>query len=102
MSIQCFSNVEVDTRASKMPQEMQEFALDCGTWAITKHPNDRTEMARYVRQAFDKKYGKFWACIVGGDDFSGSVTNEKPYLSIFKIHSIHKCCRFIIFKNAEK
>ncbi len=65
MSVECFGNVEVDTRASKMPQEMQEviflflfkifhfiilmsflskFALDCGRWAIKNHSNDKTEV----------------------------------------------------------
>ena len=94
-------SVEVDTRASKMPAEMQQHAVELAKEAMTNHPNDRTEMARFIRNQFDSKYGKFWGVIIG-DDFSGSLTNEKPFLTIFKIHSLHKCCRFIVFKNAEK
>jgi hypothetical protein len=94
-------SVEVDTRCSKMPEEMQKFAIESAQNAITNHSNDRTEMARFVRNEFDNKYGKYWGCIIG-DDFSGSVTNEKPYLIVFKMHSLIKCARFIIFKNAEK
>ena len=92
---------EVDNRSSKMPEEMQTFAIECAQTSITKYSNDRTEMARYVRTEFDNKYGKYWGCIIG-DDFSGSITNEKPYLISFKMHSFLKCARFIIFKNAEK
>lgn len=94
-------SVEVDSRATKMPADMQEFAVELAKQAMTSHSNDRTEMARLIRTEFDNKYGKFWGVIIG-DDFSGSLTNEKPYLAIFKIHSLHKCCRFIVFKNAEK
>lgn len=92
---------EIDTQATKMPEDMLQFGIETTQQALVTYSNNRTELARFIRTEFDAKYGKFWGVIVG-DDFSGSLTNEKPYLAVFRMHSSQRCCRFIIFKNAEK
>ncbi|CAH8529774.1 unnamed protein product [Heterobilharzia americana] len=57
-----------------MDQIMQEDAVQIAAAAREKYEVDK-DIATYVKQHFDRKYGRTWHCIVG-----------KQYGSTFNIH----------------
>ena len=53
-----------------MPDEMQQFAVDCATQALEKYNNgedfaDIADIADFIRKEFDKKYNPGWAWTAG-------------------------------------
>ncbi|KAI3769227.1 hypothetical protein L6452_00327 [Arctium lappa] len=58
-----------------MLQTMQEDALELAAKALDFFDvTDATEIARVIKQEFDKMYGGGWQCIVG-TDFESFVTH---------------------------
>ena len=49
---------------SDMPEEMQQDAVDSATTALGKFDIEK-DIAAYIKDEFDKKYGPKWHCSVG-------------------------------------
>ncbi|KAF7636664.1 Dynein light chain [Meloidogyne graminicola] len=61
-----------------MSKEMEEEAIDCAILAVMKY-NDKSDIAVYIKDKFDNKYGKCWCCFVGN---FGATYYHKPNHSI--------------------
>lgn len=80
---------------SDMSDEMRQFAIHVTSFAVTQY--DKTQknaMSKYVRDAFDGRYEKFWNCIVG-DDFDISLWKKDGHYIKLK----NKEFGFVIFKE---
>lgn len=86
-------NATIDP-VSTMNEEMQEFAIDTAILSIIKHCDNKYEMAKYIKNKFDIKYGTNWAVMVG-DDYRAFFTYEEKCYTVFKIQNF----KFIIFKE---
>eukprot|EP01084_Bolivina_argentea_P228794 386336_1 len=58
-----------------MNEQMQLEATIIATEAISKQSKNE-DIAKYIKQEFDKKYNPIWQCIVG-KNFGSFVTYEK-------------------------
>ncbi|CAN8030301.1 unnamed protein product [Ixodes persulcatus] len=65
------SDQEVVIRKSRMSEEMQQDAVNVAILALAKY-NTKGADARYIKEAFEKKYPAAWQCVVG-HHFSWSV-----------------------------
>ena len=67
----------------KMPEEMKIHAISfiTETLDIQNDIEGLFKVARTIKQEFDKKYGKFWHCIIGGQNNMEII-----------IDSIHSIC----------
>jgi hypothetical protein len=45
-----------------MPEKIQKLALEYAGKALVNHPNDNSDMAEYIKNEFEKKFGPYWAC----------------------------------------
>jgi hypothetical protein len=45
-----------------MPEKIQKLALEYAEKALVNHPNDNSDMAEYIKNEFEKKFGPYWAC----------------------------------------
>jgi dynein light chain LC8-type len=70
--------LNVFLKNADMSEEMQQDAFDCATQAMEKF-NSESDIARFVKQKFDKKYSLSWHCIVGRN-FGSYVTTRIRYL----------------------
>ncbi|CAH8487656.1 unnamed protein product [Schistosoma margrebowiei] len=51
-------------KSTDMPESMQCIAVDCCAAACERFTDDR-DIAKYIKQEFDKRYGGTWQCVVG-------------------------------------
>ncbi|KAL8141329.1 hypothetical protein V2J09_007350 [Rumex salicifolius] len=82
-----------------MLQTMQQDALDFAAKALDFYDvTQATDIARFIKQEFDKEYGLGWQCIVGMD-FGSFVTHCHGCFIYFCIGSL----AVLLFKgSAEK
>ncbi|KAF7636661.1 Dynein light chain [Meloidogyne graminicola] len=59
-----------------MSKEMEDEAIDCAVLGVMKH-TDYLEIAKYIKDKFNDKYGNYWCCIVGPPTF-GATYHYKP------------------------
>ncbi|KAF7636659.1 Dynein light chain [Meloidogyne graminicola] len=59
----CKKNVTIIK--SQISKELENEAKDYAVLGFFKYNNNNTEIAKYIRDKFDNKYGKEWCCIVG-------------------------------------
>lgn len=78
-----------------MPEDMKRFAIYVTSFAITQYDmSQKDEISKYVRDAFDGKYEKYWNCIVGAD-FDVSLWKKDGHYIKLK----NKEFGFVIFKE---
>ncbi|CAH8465467.1 unnamed protein product [Schistosoma turkestanicum] len=74
-------------KSTDMPESMQSIAVDCCAAACERFKCDR-DIAKYIKQEFDKRYGGTWQCVVG--------KNFGCYFS----HKEHSFIYFNLYLNA--
>jgi dynein light chain LC8-type len=82
----------------EMPVHMQEDALRCAKMAMTWHPGDNYEMAKFIKKEFDRLYGKQWQCIVGPPDLGHYITYQTDCCICFHI-TLKPELRVILFRS---
>lgn len=84
---------------SDMSTKMQNFAIDCGSLAILRYHYAKGfgDMAEYVKDEFEQKYGKYWCCFVfdGNTGFGSYFTKANNYYIHFVIRNVN----FVVFKQ---
>ncbi|CAH8529759.1 unnamed protein product [Heterobilharzia americana] len=65
-----------------MDQIMQEDAVQIAAAAREKYEVDK-DIATYVKQHFDRKYGRTWHCIVGKQYGSDVSHEERSFIYFF-------------------
>jgi dynein light chain LC8-type len=70
-------------KSSDMGKEMETQAVFVAQRALEECTEEQ-EVARYVKQKFEKKYGHTWHCFAGRN-FSSYVTHEKGNFIYFYI-----------------
>ena len=79
---------------AEMPRDMQRFAVECAQLAIINFGKiEYSKMATFVKEEFDKMYGKHWCCFVGEKIGCSFCYADDRYVC-FDFGSI----RFLIFK----
>ncbi|QSL66618.1 hypothetical protein MERGE_001000 [Pneumocystis wakefieldiae] len=76
-----------------MSEDMKVDAIDCAISAIKKF-NVEKDIAAYIKNEFDKKFGTTWHCIVGRN-FGSYVTHETKHFIYFYLGQI----AFLLFKS---
>ncbi|ORY77021.1 dynein light chain 1 protein DLC-1 [Protomyces lactucae-debilis] len=72
---------------------MQQDAIDTATAAMEKH-NVEKDIAAYIKQDFDRRFGTTWHVIVGRN-FGSYVTHETRHFIYFYLGQM----AFLIFKS---
>lgn len=73
---------------SDMLQATQQYALDLASKALDVYDvTEATDIARFIKQEFDRTYGAGWQCIVG-TDFGSFVTHQFGCFIYFCIGSL--------------
>ncbi|KAJ5066429.1 dynein light chain 2 cytoplasmic [Anaeramoeba ignava] len=67
-----------------MPPDMQNDAVRTAINALYTKMNSEQEVAQYIKQSFDTKYGKSWNCIVG-QHFGANVTSMENHMIYFMV-----------------
>ena len=81
----------------EMPKEMQVYAFEAAQLAfINFNKMEYTKMAMFVKEEFDKKYGKNWSCFIG-EKIGCSFSYDDDRYICFDFGSV----RFLIFKYPE-
>ncbi|KAB5534691.1 hypothetical protein DKX38_017777 [Salix brachista] len=71
-----------------MLQTMQEDALDLAAKALDFYDvTDATDIARFIKQEFDRMHGPGWQCVVGRD-FGSFVTHCFGCFIYFQVGSL--------------
>jgi hypothetical protein len=70
----CFQNLQVENTMVDMPMEMQQYVLHCTKMALQWHKGDNMNIALYIKNEFDTKYGHYWHCVVSDHTFAGSFS----------------------------
>ncbi|XP_030550998.2 dynein light chain 2, cytoplasmic-like [Rhodamnia argentea] len=71
-----------------MLEGMQRYALDVASKALDHYDvTEATDIARLIKQEFDRTYGPGWQCIVG-TDFGSFVTHRFGCFIYFCIGSL--------------
>lgn len=82
---------------TEMPKDMQQFAIDCAQLAIINYGKlEYSKMATFVKEEFDKKYGKHWCCFVG-EKIGCAFCYEDDQYVCFDFGSV----RFLVFKYPD-
>ncbi|BFZ57479.1 Dynein light chain [Savitreella phatthalungensis] len=76
-----------------MVEEMQHDVVELAHTAMLHHTIEK-DIASYVKQEFDKKYGSTWHVIVGRN-FGSYVTHETRHFIYFYLGQI----AFLVFKS---
>ena len=72
-----------------MEKSMQERAIDVALEAL-KDKVTEEEIAKHIRETFEKQYGHLWHCYCGRS-FSSFVTHEKGRFIYFYIGQVGVC-----------
>ncbi|KAH8850216.1 Dynein light chain 1, cytoplasmic [Schistosoma japonicum] len=51
-------------KSTDMSESMQSIAVDCCAAACERFKEER-DIAKYIKNEFDKRYGGTWQCVVG-------------------------------------
>mmetsp|Transcript_6405 Transcript_6405/g.12751 ORF Transcript_6405/g.12751 Transcript_6405/m.12751 type:complete len:91 (-) Transcript_6405:94-366(-) len=86
------ANTEV--KATDMDQKTLEVAIRVATAAFAQFPDSQTEVANFVKSAFDQRYGPNWHCIVGRN-YVAKVTHETKSFAYF----CHGPSALLLFKS---
>mmetsp|Transcript_11473 Transcript_11473/g.13685 ORF Transcript_11473/g.13685 Transcript_11473/m.13685 type:complete len:97 (+) Transcript_11473:138-428(+) len=77
-----------------MPTEIQDFALETALKALEDKKSENETVA-LVKEAFDRKYGPTWHCIIGRN-FGSKVTHEsKTFLYV----KLNQQLKMLVFKS---
>lgn len=68
---------------SDMPEKIQQIALDCAQKALNEFGLDRSNIAQYIKNDFDEKFGNYWACFVGHKFGSFFSFAESTFISFY-------------------
>lgn len=80
---------------SDMPEDMKKYAIYVTSFAIAQfNMSQKNEISKYVRDAFDGKYEKYWNCVVG-ESFDASLWRKDAHYIKLK----NKEFGFVIFKE---
>lgn len=78
-----------------LSNEMQEDALARTREALDKFNVER-EIATFLKQSFDRKYGPYWQCIVGRN--FGSFVSYDDYYAYFYLGKVG----ILLYKNGHE
>mmetsp|Transcript_1406 Transcript_1406/g.3225 ORF Transcript_1406/g.3225 Transcript_1406/m.3225 type:complete len:97 (+) Transcript_1406:96-386(+) len=77
-----------------MPQQIQYFAMETVKKALDDGKSENESVA-LVKEAFDRKFGPTWHCILGRN-FGSQVTHEsKTFLYV----TVNKQLKMLLFKS---
>lgn len=86
-----FYIVEVET--VKMSSSMKQYVVDCATLAYIRY-NSTSDIARYIKNEFNNRYGLYWQCIAG-EQFNSSITHKRNHYIFFKLDQYY----VVLFKS---
>ena len=94
------SRAAITHLTSDMSIEMQQTSIDYATMGLIKYKQNYGDMAEYIKNEFEHKYGKHWCCIVydSHSGFGSYFTKERYHYIHFSISNVN----FIIFKQVGK
>ncbi|ELR13653.1 dynein light chain 1, cytoplasmic, putative [Acanthamoeba castellanii str. Neff] len=84
---------KIVVKALDMGQEIKDEAVKVAKEALAEHKLER-DIAKHVKQTFDKRYSPTWHCIVG-KSFGSFVTHETNGFIYFYIDDI----AFLLWKS---
>ncbi|KAF7636657.1 Dynein light chain [Meloidogyne graminicola] len=87
MTTKMIGNKKITILNSDMSKEMETEAIDCAFLAVIKHTN-KLEIANYIQDKFDNKYGKYWCCIVGPPTFASTVRYKPNHHICFNLDQL--------------
>nr|CAX70192.1 adenosinetriphosphatase [Schistosoma japonicum] len=70
-------------KSTDMSESMQSIAVDCCAAACERFKEER-DIAKYIKNEFDKRYGGTWQCVVG--NFGCYVTHKKNHFIYFHLY----------------
>ncbi|KAF7636662.1 Cytochrome b5 heme-binding domain-containing protein [Meloidogyne graminicola] len=88
-------NKEINIINSKMSKEMENEVIDYAILANIKYNNKHLEIAKYIEEEFNNKYGKYWCCIVGEGNFQTSCYYNSNNYICFNLNQLN----IILFKT---
>jgi dynein light chain LC8-type len=79
-------------KSADMGPDMQEMAEDTARAALRVLKDDslETDLAKFIKVEFDKKFGPTWHCIVGRN-FGSFVTHESTNFIYFYLGDLAFC-----------
>ena len=80
-------------RSSEMEAEMEEYALELGRDALMTFDLER-DMARFIKRAFDKRFGPTWQCVVG-QQYGTFISYRSLHFISFSLAQME----FLLFKT---
>jgi dynein light chain LC8-type len=87
------SNLKFVVEFSDMKEEMKDFAVACCAKAFDIFRKE-VDIARFVRQEFDRKYNLTWHCVIGRN-FSVFVSHEVNHF----IQVLYGDISIVLFKS---
>ena len=73
----------VEVKRVEMPSSMKQYVVDCATLAYIRY-DSRNDIARYLKNEFNNRYGQYWQCIVG-EQFVFSISFNRNHYIYFKL-----------------
>lgn len=83
---------EENIKTYDMSEDMMKYAVTCARSAMSKYVIEK-DIAGYIKQDFDGKFGPNWHCIVG-KQFGSYVSHESKHYIYFYIGELS----FLLFK----
>lgn len=84
---------KITVKALDMAPEVKDDAVQVAKEALAEHKLER-DIAKHIKQSFDKRYSPTWHCIVG-KSFGSFVTHETNNFIYFYIDDI----AFLLWKS---
>ena len=75
------SSSKAIVKSADMSNEMQTAAIEAAEQALSKYDVER-DVAKAIKEAFDKEHGEPWHCIVG-KSFGSFVTHDSGHFLYF-------------------
>nr|AAW25483.1 unknown [Schistosoma japonicum] len=71
-------------KSTDMSESMQSIAVHCCAAACERFKEER-DIAKYIKNEFDKRYGGTWQCVLG-KNFGCYVTHKKNHFIYFHLY----------------
>ena len=84
---------EVKIQQNGMPADMTRDALDYARLAYLTH-TDKFQVAKYIRDEFNKKYKPYWVCVLGPPTYTACYQHDKDANIVFDMNNE----RIMLFK----
>jgi hypothetical protein len=91
--------VNIKYLTSDMSNNKQRYAISLAADALDKYYNSKSygDMAEYIKDEFETKYGKYWCCFVF--DAQTGFGSYFTKLNNYYIHFVLRNVNFVLFKQ---